>query len=146
MLNCPSIVLAFASLLSLGCTSEVAGGRYGYIAVGSDARRWGFVGDTLWERPRARVPQQVQRTADQIAHDAAANPQCNRFFGDGPYLVQVGRSCGEYSQTHDLSHVAIDSAGVRVTQPEAWFTGYWSHFCPVDRAATGNAWPEGQRC
>ena len=142
----PSVALAVASLLSLGCRSERAGGRYGYAAVGRDAREWGFIGDTLWERPRSRVPQRVTRTADQIARDAAANPRCGRFFGDGPYLVTAQRGCGESSQTHNLSFVAVDSLGVRITQPAAWVTGAVLHGCPVDRDTTGEAWPRGQRC
>ena len=142
----PSVALAVASLLILGCRSEQAGGRYGYAAVSPDAREWGFVGDTLWERPRSRVPQRVKLTADQIARDAAGNSRCGRFFGDGPYLVTVQRGCGEYSETHDLSFVAIDSLGVRITQPAAWATNAVMQGCPIDRDTTGEAWPWGQRC
>ena len=142
----PSVALAVATLLSSGCRPERVGGQYGYAVVGPDAQKWGFVADTLLERSPKRVPQRVKRTADQIARDAAANPRCGRFFGDGPYLVTVQRGCGEYSQTHDLSVVAVDSLGVRITQPAAWITGTVRHACPVDRDTAGEAWPRGQRC
>jgi hypothetical protein len=131
-------------LLSASCLPERSVDRQesdfvGYLVLGNGAEHYSFhPNDTLIERTRTDVPLPVLETSDTVVTKHGLNHSCTRYFGSGPYVVFVDRSCTYPARDlHYWAYLVFTADGDDVSIPSRTFSEVVKEKCPRTRDENG---------